>query len=101
MTVREIDVSPLLEQKVSEAIAVRQYNLRTEIIFQYWIKRYIVFHQRKHPGELGAPEIKLFLSHLEMVEGISVSTQNVVRAALLFLYREVLQQSLPDLDERR
>lgn len=91
-------MSRLLRQ-VNEVMKVKQYSVRTEIAYQHWIKRFLTFYQEKHPCELGAREIRLFLLHLVIVEQSSFATRQVAQAALLFLYREVLQKDLPELDD--
>lgn len=63
-----------------------------------WVKRFILFHGKRHPGELGASEVEAFLTHLAVDGHVSASTQNQARSALLFLYKEVLGQELPWLD---
>jgi integron integrase len=74
---------------------LRHYSLRTETVYVDWIRRYILFHGKRHPSEMGVREIELFLSHLAVERNVSASTQNQARAALLFLYKEVLDQALP------
>lgn len=63
-----------------------------------WVKRFILFHGKKHPAEMAAPEVEAFLTHLAVEGNVSASTQNQARSALLFLYKEVLGQALPWLD---
>ena len=79
----------LLDQ-VSEAIRLKHYSYRTEQTYKEWIKRYILFHKKRHPREMGAPEIQEFLSHLATDKNVSASTQNQALSAILFLYRHVL-----------
>lgn len=71
---------------------------RTEQAYLQWMRRYIVFHHRRHPGELGAAEVEAFLTHLAVQRKVSASTQNQALQALLFLYRQVLRQELPWLE---
>ncbi len=80
-------------------IRVRHYSIRTEETYLEWARRYIYFHHKKHPKDMGADEVQAFLSHLAMERKVSPSTQNQAKAALLFLYREVLHIELPWLDE--
>ena len=75
------------------------YSIRTEQTYCDWVKRFVVFHGRRHPRELGAPEVQSFLTHLAVVGKVSASTQNQALSALLFLYREVLKVELPWLGE--
>jgi hypothetical protein len=83
----------LLDQ-VREAIRVKHYSIRTEEAYVSWIRRYILFHNRRHPREMGVSEIEAFLTHLAVEQHIAVSTQNQALSALLFLYREVLKKDL-------
>lgn len=85
----------LLDQ-VREAIRVKHYSIRTEETYVSWIKRFIFFHNKNHPRNMGEPEIEAFLTHLAVREKVSASTQNQAFNALLFLYRHVLGKNLPD-----
>ncbi len=89
---------PRLMDQVRERLRVKHYSLRTEQVYTDWIKRFILFHGKRHPKTLGAPEIEAFLTHLAVRGRVSASTQNQAKSALLFLYREVLAQALPWLD---
>ena len=73
----------------------------TEQAYVGWIKRYIHFHDVRHPSEMGAPEVEAFLTHLAVKEHVAASTQNQALSALLFLYREVLHQELGPVDALR
>ena len=84
---------------VREAVRVRHYSLRTERAYVHWIRRFVVFHGRRHPRELGAEAVTAFLSSLANVGRVAAATQNQALAALLFLYRHVLGQDLPWLNE--
>ena len=88
----------LLDQ-VRAAIRVRHYSIRTEQAYVDWIRRFILFHGKRHPAEMGVEHVTAFLSYLAVERGVSASTQNQAKAALLFLYKEVLQQNLPWLAE--
>jgi len=77
---------------------VRRLSPRTEKAYRGWIRRFILFHGRRHPAEMGAAEVTAFLTALAKEGGVSASTQNQALAALLFLYRHVLEQELPWLD---
>lgn len=79
----------LLDQ-VRDAIRLKHYAYRTEETYVQWIRRYILFHHKRHPKEMGNAEIEAFLTHLAIEGQVSASTQNQVLSALLFLYREVL-----------
>ena len=80
-------------------IRVRHYSIRTEQTYIDWVRRYIFFHDKRHPQDMGAAEVQAFLSHLAVARNVSASTQNQAKAALLFLYRQVLGIELPWLDE--
>lgn len=88
----------LLEQVVAR-LRVKHYSLRTEKSYVDWIKRFIWFHGKRHPMDMGAPEVEAFLSHLATDRNVSASTQNQAKSALLFLYKEVLAIELPWLDK--
>jgi integrase len=79
----------LLDQ-VRDAVRLRHYSLRTEEAYVGWIKRYILFHGKRHPAEMGQAEITAFLNSLAVERNVAASTQNQALAALLFLYRDVL-----------
>lgn len=83
-----------LLDRVRDAIRVKHYSYRTEKSYVQWIKRYIFFHNKRHPNEMGGEEISAFLTHLAVDEQVAASTQNQALSALLFLYREVLQQEI-------
>lgn len=78
---------------------LRHYSLRTERAYTGWIKRYILFHGKRHPASMGAAEVTAFLSHLAVAGSVAAATQQQALAALLFLYREVIEVDLPWLDE--
>ncbi|HTT42826.1 MAG TPA: integron integrase [Steroidobacteraceae bacterium] len=80
---------------VRERIRTRHLSPRTEQAYLQWIRRYVVFHERKHPRELGAAAVEQFLTHLAVVRKVSAATQSQALQALLFLYRHVLDQKLP------
>ncbi|MGC2458442.1 MAG: integron integrase [Gallionellaceae bacterium] len=90
--------SPRLLDLVVARLRVKHYSLRTEKTYVDWIKRFIWFHGKRHPREMGASEVEAFLSHLAVARSVSASTQNQAKSALLFLYKEVLQVELPWLD---
>jgi len=79
---------------VAETIRLKHYSPSTGQTYAHWIKRYILFHNKKHPKEMGATEIEAFLSHLATKENVAAATQNQALSALLFLYRDVLKQEL-------
>jgi integron integrase len=91
--------SPKLLDRMRAEIRVRHYSLRTEQTYVDWARRFILFHNKRHPRDMGAAEVRDFLSHLAVDRHVSASTQNQAKSALLFLYREVLGMELPWLDE--
>lgn len=90
---------PRLLRRVREQIRVRHYSLRTETAYVNWIKRFILFHGKRHPQELGPAEVSAFLSSLAVDRNVSASTQNQALAAILFLYKAVLELDLPWMTE--
>ena len=83
-----------LLDRVRDAIRRKHYSIRTEEAYINWIKRFILFHHKRHPNEMGAAEVEAFLTHLAVKENVAASTQNQALSALWFLYREVLPQDL-------
>ena len=83
----------LLDQ-VRDAIRTKHYSIRTEEAYVNWVRRFILYHGKRHPKEMGGPEIEAFLTHLAVEGHVSASTQNQALSALLFLYRIVLHQEL-------
>jgi integron integrase len=90
---------PKLLDQVRDKIRVKHYSIRTETQYLQWIKRFILFHGKRHPKDMGAAEVEAFLSHLAVEGNVSASTQNQALSALLFLYREILAVELPWLDD--
>jgi integron integrase len=90
---------PKLLDQVREAIRMRHYSIRTEEAYVGWIRRFILFHGKRHPLEMGEDEITQFLSALAVQGEVSASTQNQALCALVFLYRHVLGQNLGWLDD--
>jgi len=90
---------PKLLDQMREALRSRHYSRRTEQTYCHWVKRYVHFHNVRHPAEMGEPEINAFLTHLAVKEKVSSSTQNQALSALLFLYRHVLGREVGDLGE--
>jgi integron integrase len=87
--------TPKLLDQVRTVVRVKHFSLSTEQAYVGWIRRYILFHCKRHPKDMGENEIRQFISHLAVHTRISASTQTVALSALLFLYREVLKQELP------
>lgn len=88
---------PKLLEQVSDVARFRHLSLRTEQAYLTWIRRYILFHQKRHPRELGAAEIRSFLTHLAVKDRVAAATQNQAFHSLLFLYRHVLKIDLPEI----
>lgn len=88
--------SPFLEI-VRNEIRLRGYSIRTEKSYLFWIRKFILFHQKQHPAEMGKLEVKTFLTWLAVTRNVAVNTQKVALNALVFLYSKVLQQELGDL----
>ena len=79
---------------VREVLRRKHYSLRTEQSYVDWIKRFILFHGKRHPAEMGRVEVTAFLTHLAVERNVAASTQNQALSAILFLYRNVLEQEL-------
>lgn len=77
----------------------KHYSLRTETTYREWIRRFILFHGKRHPREMGAAEVGRFLSHLALERHVASSTQNQALNALVFLYRQVLHLELGQIGE--
>lgn len=86
---------PKLIDQLRERLRTLHYSLRTEDVYVDWVRRFILFNGRRHPRDMGAPEVEAFLTHLAVERKVSASTQNQARAAIIFLYREVLAIELP------
>ena len=85
----------LLDQ-VRDRIRLKHYSIRTEQSYTSWIKRFILFHNKKHPKDMGAAEIEGFLTHLAVERKVAQSTQNQALNAIIFLYREILNIELKE-----
>lgn len=90
---------PKLLDQVRDRLRVKHYSIRTETQYLQWIRRFILFHGKRHPREMGAVEVEAFLTHLAVAGRVAAATQNQALSALLFLYREVLNIDLPWLDK--
>ena len=86
--------SPKLLDRVRWHLRVKHYSIRTETAYLDWIRRFILFHQKRHPNEMGENEIAAFLTHLAVNRTVAASTQNQALSALLFLYQQVLERKL-------
>jgi hypothetical protein len=96
---RRQDKPPKLLEQVREVIRARHYSLRTEETYLSWMKRFILFHDKRHPREMGRHEVQQFLSHLAVEGHVAASTQSQALSAIVFLYRQVLKQDIGWLDE--
>jgi integron integrase len=85
---------PKLLEQVRDAIRLKHYSIRTEQVYIDWIRRFILFHNKRHPREMAEPEVTQFLTHLAREGNVAASTQNQALSALLFLYKEVLKQEI-------
>jgi len=85
-TPKPAGMKPGLLDEVRNVTRMRHLSIRTEQAYLQWIKRFILFHKKRHPREMGEAEIREFISHLAVHEKISASTQTVALSALLFLY---------------
>lgn len=86
---------PELLDQLREQIRLRHYSIRTETQYAHWVRRFVLFHGKRHPRDMEAQEVEAFLAHLALAGRIAAATQNQALSALLFLYREVLGQDLP------
>jgi integron integrase len=93
-----MDAKPKLLVVVREKMRARHYSYRTEQTYVAWIRRFVLFHGKRHPRDLGAPEVERFLTDLAVERQVSASTQNQALGAILFLYRHVLESDLPWLE---
>ncbi len=91
--------APKLLERLRREIRLRHYSRRTEQAYVNWVRRFVVFHEMRHPEVLGEREMSEFLTHLATVERVSASTQNQAMGALLFLYREVLRRRVGWLEQ--
>ncbi|MBW8036316.1 MAG: integron integrase [Planctomycetes bacterium] len=92
---------PKLLDQLRAALRVKHYAYRTEKSYVYWARRFIYFHNKKHPRTMGTCEVRAFLSHLAQHDNVSASTQNQALNALVFLYRQVMQKELGSIDAVR
>jgi integron integrase len=91
--------SPKLLDQLRDRIRLKHYSLRTEQAYLQWVKRYILFHGKRHPKSMGKAEVEAFLTSLAVERNVTASTQTQALSALLFLYREVFGVDLPWLGE--
>ena len=87
---------PEIGQAIERVCAVRHYSRRTGEAYVYWARRFVMYHDRRHPAELGAAEVSAFISALAVEGRVSASTQNQALNALIFLYAQVLELPIPE-----
>ena len=92
-----MDDKPKLLDLVRNTIRLKHYSIRTERAYIDWVKRFILFHHKRHPASMGGPEIRAFLSYLAVEGRVAASTQTQALSALVFLYREVLHRNVDSL----
>jgi integron integrase len=93
-----MDAKPKLLDVVRDKIRAKHYSYRTEQQYLAWIRRFILYNEKRHPRDMSAPEVERFLTHLAVDRQVSASTQNQALAAVLFMYRDVLEIELPWLE---
>ena len=91
--------APKLLDRLRDHLRTRHYSIRTETAYVDWARRFILFHGKRHPQEMGAAEVEAFLTHLAVQRQVSASTQNQAKAAILYLYKQVLGVDLPWLED--
>jgi integron integrase len=90
---------PRLLDQVRQCIRLKHMSMKTEKSYVYYIREFILYHNKRHPKEMGVEEIRAYLSYLAVEKNVAASTQNVARNALLFLYKKVLEIDLPFIDK--
>ncbi|MCP5133688.1 MAG: integron integrase [Gammaproteobacteria bacterium] len=93
-----MDVKPKLLDQIRDKIRLKHYSIRTEQAYIDWSRRYILYHNKRHPKDMGKTEVEQFLTHLAVERNVAASTQNQALSAILFLYKEVLRQDIGWLD---
>ncbi len=100
MNVAQVNAAePKLLDRVRREIRTRHLSLRTEEAYVGWVRRFILFHGKRHPAQMGGAEVRAFLTHLAVDGKVAASTQNQALSALLFLYRHVLEQELGTVED--
>jgi integron integrase len=90
---------PRLLDQVRQTIRLKHFSLQTEKSYVYYITQFILFHNKRHPRDMGVDEIRAYLTHLAVEKNVAASTQNIALSALLFLYKQVLKIDLPYIDQ--
>ena len=83
--------NPKLLDQLREALRLKHYSVKTEKSYVHWGRRFILFHNKRHPQEMGAPEVQAFLNYLAVEQHVSASTQNQALNALVFLYKKIFE----------
>ena len=86
--------SPKLLELVRETLRTKHYSYRTEQAYVDWIKRFVIFHNKRHPREMGAEEVQTYITYLANERRVAASTQNQALSAIVFLYKYVLQKEI-------
>src|SRR5882672_4934026 len=94
----ELPLQPKLLDQLRGRLRVKHYSIRTEQAYVDWVRRFILFHGKRHPRDLGPREVEAFLTHLAVKGRVSASTQNQAKSAILFLFREAIDRELPWLE---
>src|SRR5215472_16019565 len=94
-----LNSGPTLTQVLRDRLRLGHYSLRTEQAYVFWVKDFIRFHHRRHPRQMGALEVREYLTHLAQQRKVAIDTQRQAMNALVFLYRRVLETPLPDFSE--
>src|SRR5687767_11761167 len=89
---------PRFLDEVRRLLRLRHYSIRTEQAYIGWIRRFILFHGKRHPAEMGPDEVVAFLTHLAVEQQVSASTQMQALSALIFVYKVMIQKPLPHLE---
>ena len=92
---------PKLLEQMSNVMRIKHYSLKTEKSYIQWVRRYIYFHNKQHPDEMGTLEVKQFLNYLAVEQNVAASTQNQALNAIVFLYKQVLNKELGMVDAIR
>lgn len=90
-----------LLDRARDLLRIKHYSIRTEQTYLHWMKEFILYHNKRHPAEMGIPEVEAYLTHLAVDRNVAPSTQNVAMQAILFLYKEVLGIHLTGIDALR
>jgi len=88
-----------LLDRVREAMRLKHMSYRTEETYLYWIKQFILFHDKRNPDSMNAPEIRAYLSHLATEHDVSASTQNLALNSIMFLYNQVMHKEIGSLKD--